>query len=68
MNNKISIEDKRIIHPHLLVDDREASSISVDHSWKDGVSGRSGITNSSEMERNADELLHLTVVLCPHLL
>ena len=51
---------------NLFVDDRKASSISVDHPREDGVGGRCSVSNSTEVKRNADELLHFSVVLCPH--
>ena len=53
---------------HLFVYNREASCISIDHSREDCLSCRCGIANPTEVKGNADELLHLSVVLCPHLL
>ena len=53
---------------HLFIDDREACSVPVDHPGEDGVRRGRGVADTAKVEGNANEFLHLSVVLCPHLL
>ena len=53
---------------HLPVDGGEATGIPADHPGEDGEGGRGGLPHAPEVQGDADELLHLAVVLGSELL